>query len=77
MYLFVGLLCGSQGMGILDLEVDGEGIKRLAEYTLALGLFADSSNADLGVLRQVQGIQARLLLVGLPLTIVTGFDSAC
>ena len=72
-YLFVGLAVGTQGLGILDLDVDDEGIKRLAEYTLALVLFADSSNANLGVLRSVKGIPARLLLVGLPLTIAAGF----
>jgi NhaP-type Na+/H+ or K+/H+ antiporter len=72
-YLFVGLLFGTQGLGILDLEVDEEGIKRLAEFTLALVLFSDSSNANLGVLRGVKGIPIRLLLIGLPLTIAAGF----
>jgi NhaP-type Na+/H+ or K+/H+ antiporter len=72
-YLFVGLVCGTHGLGILDLDVDGEGIQRLAEFTLALVLFADSSNANLGVLREVKGIPTRLLLIGLPLTIAAGF----
>jgi NhaP-type Na+/H+ or K+/H+ antiporter len=71
-YLFVGLVCGTHGLGILDLDVDGEGIQRLAEFTLALVLFADSSNANLGVLREVKGIPTRLLLIGLPLTIAAG-----
>jgi NhaP-type Na+/H+ or K+/H+ antiporter len=72
-YLFVGLLFGTHGLGILDLDVDDESLKRLAEFTLALVLFADSSNANLGVLRQVEGIPTRLLLIGLPLTIAAGF----
>ena len=72
-YLFVGLLFGSQGLGIIDLDVDDEGIKRLAEFTLALVLFTDSSNANLTVLRAVKDIPARLLLIGLPLTIAAGF----
>jgi hypothetical protein len=38
-----------------------------------LVLFADSSNANLGVLREVKGIPTRLLLIGLPLTIAAGF----
>jgi len=32
---------------------------RLAEYTLALVLFADSANANLGTLRKVEMIPAR------------------
>lgn len=72
-YLLVGLLCGTQGLGVLNLNVDGEGIQRLAEFTLALVLFSDSSNANLSVLRGVKGIPTRLLLIGLPLTIAAGF----
>jgi NhaP-type Na+/H+ or K+/H+ antiporter len=72
-YLFVGLLCGPYGLGIIELDVDGEGLKRLAEFTLALVLFSDSANADLSVLKRVERIPIRLLLVGLPLTIAAGF----
>jgi len=71
-YLFVGLACGSYGLGLVELNVDREGIRRLAEYTLALVLFADSANANLGTLRRVEEIPARLLLIGLPLTIAAG-----
>jgi len=71
-YLFVGLACGSYGLGLVELNVDREGIRRLAEYTLALVLFADSANANLGTLRKVKEIPARLLLIGLPLTIAAG-----
>ena len=72
-YLFVGLACGTYGLGLVDLDVDGEGIKRLAEFTLALVLFTDAAKANFGVLRKVKGIPIRLLLVGLPLTIAAGF----
>lgn len=71
-YLFVGLICGGHGLGLVELDVDGEAIKRLAEFTLALVLFSDSANSNLGVLRKVAGIPARLLLIGLPLTIAAG-----
>ncbi len=72
-YLFIGLACSSYGLGLVELDVDGEGLKRLAEFTLALVLFSDSANANLGVLHKVRGIPIRLLLVGLPLTIAAGF----
>jgi len=71
-YLFVGLACGTYGLGLVDLDVDQEMLKRLAEYTLALVLFADSANANLGTLRKVEQIPVRLLLLGLPLTIAAG-----
>jgi NhaP-type Na+/H+ or K+/H+ antiporter len=71
-YLFVGLACGTYGLGLVELNVEGETLKRLAEFTLALVLFSDSANANLGVLRKVEGIPIRLLLVGLPLTIAAG-----
>ena len=60
-------------MGLLKLDVDAEGLRTLAELTLALVLFTDASNANLGVLKKNLHIPQRLLLIGLPLTIVLGF----
>lgn len=71
-YLFAGLACGGYGLGLIDLGVDREMLRRLAEYTLALVLFADSANANLGTLRKIEQIPIRLLLLGLPLTIAAG-----
>jgi NhaP-type Na+/H+ or K+/H+ antiporter len=58
---------------LIDLDVDAEGIRWLAELTLAVVLFTDSANADLKVLRRFEAIPVRLLLIGLPLTILLGF----
>ncbi len=71
-YVAVGMLFGPQGLGLIDLNVDQEGIRRLAELALAVCLFTDSSNANLSVLRRVESIPIRLLLIGLPLTIALG-----
>ncbi|MEP5763545.1 MAG: cation:proton antiporter [Halieaceae bacterium] len=71
-YLFVGLACGSYGLGLVDLDIDREMLKRLAEYTLAMVLFADSANANMSMLKEVKKVPARLLLIGLPLTIAAG-----
>ncbi|MFI2810355.1 cation:proton antiporter [Microbulbifer sp. JSM ZJ756] len=71
-YTLFGFLMGAQGLGLLDLNVDSGGMRTLAELTLALVLFTDAANADLGVLRQTIRVPRRLLLVGLPLTIVLG-----
>jgi len=65
-----GALCGSRGLGWLDLDVSAEGVRALAEMTLALVLFTDAANADLSVLSKDIGLPRRLLLVGLPLTIL-------
>ena len=71
-----GLALGPVGLGILDLSVDKEGFSMLVELTLALVLFTDSSNANLGVLKRSFHIPQRLLLIGLPLTILLGFGVA-
>jgi NhaP-type Na+/H+ or K+/H+ antiporter len=68
-----GLVFGPLGLDLLELDTDAEGLRTLAELTLAMVLFTDASNADLGVLKKNIHIPLRLLLVGLPLTIVFGF----
>jgi sodium/hydrogen antiporter len=44
----------------------------LAEATLALVLFSDAARIDLRALRDGYALPARLLAIGLPLTIVAG-----
>jgi NhaP-type Na+/H+ or K+/H+ antiporter len=68
-----GLLIGPEGLDLLSFETDRETLKLLAELTLALILFTDAADADLPVLRRAAGLPARLLLIGLPLTIVLGY----
>jgi NhaP-type Na+/H+ or K+/H+ antiporter len=68
-----GLLAGPLGLGLLALEVNRELLRILAELTLALVLFTDAAGADLGVLRKGWALPTRLLLLGLPLTILLGF----
>ena len=75
MFTALGLALGPIGIGLLDLNVDYEGLRSLAELTLAPVLFTDASNANLGVLQSSIRIPRRLLLVGLPLTILLGFGA--
>lgn len=72
-YVIAGFLCGGQVFGWIDVAIGGEGLKILAELTLALVLFTDSSNTKLATLRRIEAIPIRLLFIGLPLTIVLGF----
>ncbi|MDX2457842.1 MAG: cation:proton antiporter [Gammaproteobacteria bacterium] len=68
-----GLLVGPLGLDLLSWETDGETIRSLAEVTLAMVLFTDAAGADMSVLKKTAGLPARLLLIGLPLTILLGF----
>jgi sodium/hydrogen antiporter len=69
----VGLLFGSEALGLVELEPGGETVKLLAEATLATVLFADASRIDVRVLRSEVSVPARLLAIGLPLTLLVGF----
>jgi NhaP-type Na+/H+ or K+/H+ antiporter len=68
-----GLVVGVEALGLVDPEATGVEVKVLAEATLTVVLFSDASRIDLAALKRTLGIPARLLGVGLPLTIVAGF----
>jgi sodium/hydrogen antiporter len=68
-----GLLLGPYGLGLVRLNLGAGGLRTLAELTLAMVLFTDAANADFAVVRRHIGVPERLLLIGLPLTIVFGF----
>ena len=69
-FLGVGLLLGGAGLGWIDVE--GEGLHVLAELTLVLVLFTDAARIDLTCLRRERSLPARMLGLGLPLTIALG-----
>ena len=71
-FVTVGVVVGSGGVGWFEAEVDGAAIRALASATLAFVLFADASRIDLASMRRDYPLPARLLGVGLPLTIVAG-----
>jgi NhaP-type Na+/H+ or K+/H+ antiporter len=70
-----GLLIGPEGFDLLAWQTDRELIRSLAEVTLAMVLFTDAAGAHVGVLKKSSGLPARLLLIGLPLTIALGFGA--
>lgn len=72
-FTLFGMALGPLGIGILTIEVETEGLMTLAELTLALVLYTDAANANLRELRHSYRIPLRLLLIGLPLTILLGF----
>ena len=68
-----GFILGADVLGILRIHIDGEGLRLLAELTLAMVLFTDAANSDFTIVKRNLGLPERLLLVGLPMTIVLGF----
>ena len=71
-FVAFGLLLGPEGTGWITLDVGGEELRGVAELTLTLVLFTDASRLNLRALRQDYPLPARLLGVGLPLTIGLG-----
>src|SRR3954471_5773618 len=67
-----GLLVGPGGLGWIDVSPEAESLRVLAEATLALVLFSAASAIDLRALRDGYALPARLLGIGLPLTIAAG-----
>jgi NhaP-type Na+/H+ or K+/H+ antiporter len=68
----LGLILGPIGFGWIDLEVDNALIHVVAEITLILVLFTDAARIDLKTLWSDHDVPMRMLLVGLPLTILSG-----
>lgn len=71
-YVAAGMILGSAGLGVVDLGLEQEGVRLLAEATLVVVLFSDASRIDLRVLRTEYLLPVRLLGLGLPLTIAAG-----
>lgn len=75
-FVLFGMLFGPLGLGLLNMRDSAEGLRIIAEITLAVVLFTDAANANLGVLRKAIDLPQRLLLIGLPLTLFLGFGAA-
>jgi sodium/hydrogen antiporter len=71
-FVAIGLVAGPSVLDAFDVPPTGAAVKTLAEATLALVLFADAARMDLRALRTEFRIPARLLGIGLPLTILAG-----
>ena len=67
-----GLVVGTEGLGWIEVAPSTGSLRLLAETTLAFVLFSDASRIDLHALRDGYAIPARLLGIGLPLTILVG-----
>ena len=71
-FVAAGFLTGSELLDWLHLTVNDTNVSALAEATLVVVLFTDASRIDLHAVRRDFSIPARLLGIGLPLTIGAG-----
>jgi NhaP-type Na+/H+ or K+/H+ antiporter len=71
-FVLLGALVGEHGLSLLVLPISSEAIKLLSEVTLALLLFADASTLHFNKIKADASLPARLLLIGLPLTVALG-----
>ena len=67
-----GLIAGPAAFGLIPLQISNEALHLLAEVTLILVLFSDAASIDLVQLRRDHNLPVRMLLIGMPLTIVLG-----
>ena len=70
--LALGLIFGPLVLNVFVAKVETEEYRIIAELALALVLFTDASKANIKVLESNSSLPIRLLLIGLPLTIVFG-----
>lgn len=67
-----GILLGGLGLNLIQLDLESEVIKIIAELTLVFVLSTDASRIDVRRLRQDHTLPLRLLGIGLPLTMILG-----
>ena len=67
-----GLLLGDLGLNLVDTHVDTELLAVFAEITLVLVLFSDAAKVDIKSLRSNIAVPVRMLIIGMPLTILFG-----
>ncbi len=67
-----GVCVGTSALKLVDISIESSAAERFCELALVFLLFSDSTRIDLGSLRRHLGWPSRLLLIGLPLTILAG-----
>jgi len=75
-FVGVGILCGPELLGIASFSPESEAGLLVAEIALVIVLFSDASRSNLSELRSDGALSARLLAIGMPLTIMTGTAAA-
>lgn len=71
-FILFGLLAGAGGTGVAHIDPGHGMIHFIAECTLILVLFVDAARIDLGDVRRDHNLPKRMLVIGLPLTMLGG-----
>ncbi len=72
LFVTAGVILGPLGFGLVHIELDQHLLRLLLEITLVLVLFSDAAHIDLERLKKDHIIPQRMLLIGMPLTIILG-----
>jgi len=70
-----GLAVGTSALKLVNIHVESHAAERFCELALVFLLFSDSTRIDLAGLRRHLGWPSRLLLIGLPLTMLAGLGA--
>lgn len=71
-FVALGLVVSAGPLAFVHLSIGSDSVREIAEITLAVVLFGDAATVDLGRLRRDVALPARLLGIGLPLTMALG-----
>ncbi len=71
-----GFLVGTSVLKLVNVHVETVAAERFVELALVFLLFSDSTRIDLAGLRRHRGWPSRLLLIGLPLTMLAGLGAS-
>jgi NhaP-type Na+/H+ or K+/H+ antiporter len=71
-FVLVGVFTSARFLNLISLPIQAKDIELLTEITLALLLFADATTLSYLKLQQDTRLPGRLLLIGMPLTILFG-----
>ena len=70
-----GLCVGTSALKLVSIHIESLAAERFCELALVFLLFSDATRIDLAGLRRHLGWPSRLLLIGLPLTILAGLGA--
>jgi len=71
-FVSVGIIASPLGLDLLEVGMNASAVRIIAEVTLVLVLFIDASTINLQSLIREKGLPFRLLVIGLPLTMILG-----
>jgi NhaP-type Na+/H+ or K+/H+ antiporter len=71
-FVAAGLVLANEPLSVIDVNIRSTTLRSIAEITLALLLFSDAARVNVRELHRDAAVPARLLFLGLPLTIAFG-----